>query len=271
LNLRGNNLQADLGDDRSVAAFRSMRSLRNVDLGENQLAGTIQPTALFATPRDVTVLLLDANQLSGAGFQNGNFANFTNLRRCRVDQNRFNGTLFSSWDEFPRLTELSVNDNQFTGALPTDIPAHLVAFVASNNALTGPLPESLISSSPTLEYLDLANNRLDGPLPHLFPPQLIHFDVHANALDGTISSSIIMGPPMERQQQTSSLEYFDITANNIRGSLAPLCDGIILSEALSVRADCLNIDEVVMIDCPCCTMCCHSVTGQCVDQETGWW
>jgi hypothetical protein len=290
LNLRGNQIRADLGgdDDEAVAAaLQAMRSLRFVDLGENQLVGTLQSTSLFATPQDVLVLLLDDNQLGGGAFRADNFVNFTNLRRCGIDRNQFDGPLFRSWNEFPRLAELTMNENRFTGPFPRDVPSHLQTLAAHNNALTGPWPASLVTSSPHLEHLDLANNKLDGTLPPvtdlLSATSLRHLDLRGNALTGTIGHDA-ENPPQNNTSSSSAaslsaFEYFDITFNQIHGgSLQPFCQGIRVSGI--VRADCLQaaVDNenhpsntttttMTSIDCPCCTTCCHAASGDCVDND----
>ncbi|KAJ3116429.1 hypothetical protein HDU96_009686 [Phlyctochytrium bullatum] len=76
--------------------------------------------------------------------------------------NKFNGSIPSSYSSLPSLRYLDIEFNGLTGSLPS-LPASIVYFSASANNLTGPLPD--VSNLTNLRYFDVILNRLSGKLP----------------------------------------------------------------------------------------------------------
>lgn len=252
LNLRRNNLRTsdEVIEGNNTLAFSELRSLKHVDLGENKLGGTLNATSLFQTPQDVKVLLLDDNMFSGFLPIQGH-GNFHNLRRLNVSQNQFEGDIFRSFDELPYVDEVTLHDNLFTGSLPElDPDSPLLYFEAGNNRFGGSIPESLVASS-RLAHLGLELNELDGTLPAITASQLRHLDVHGNQLSGSLEDLYL-------NDGLGSLFYFDISQNSLGGSMKSICDGRFPATLIS---DCLETTT----NCTCCTRCCQSSTGYCMD------
>lgn len=92
------------------------------------------------------------------------------------------------------LQELRLDNNQFTGSVPSTLPNSPQQLVLANNKLTGSLA-TLVSTDPgssALMRLDLAGNDLYGPLPADLGlhPNIKYINLQANRLNGSLPSSV---------------------------------------------------------------------------------
>ncbi|KAJ6699676.1 LEUCINE-RICH REPEAT RECEPTOR-LIKE PROTEIN KINASE PXC1 [Salix purpurea] len=101
--------------DGPMPEFKKIVSLRAVYLSNNHFSGVIP---------------LDA------------FDGMLKLKKVYLAQNKFAGAIPSSLTALPKLLDLRLEDNQFTGQLP-DLTQNLQSFSVSNNALEGPIPAGL--------------------------------------------------------------------------------------------------------------------------------
>jgi Leucine-rich repeat (LRR) protein len=120
------------------SSLGNLASLNWLYLRNNQLRDSI-PSSL-GNLRNLIWLDLRNNQLSGN--IPSSFSNLTNLVRLDLQNNQLNGTLPDL--NMPTLNSLFVNNNQFTGSIPTFI------------------------NMPNLSLLNLDSNRLSGSIPISF-------------------------------------------------------------------------------------------------------
>ncbi|KAG4113190.1 hypothetical protein ERO13_D13G208033v2 [Gossypium hirsutum] len=113
------------------------------------------------------------------------------------------------------LQLLDLSNNKLSGGIPRHLPMGLVLFDVSNNQLFGDIPSSMENMSH-LVTLDLSNNTLFGGTPSwmgkmLYLQELLMVNNH------------FKGPiPMEFCKFNGSLQFLDLSANNISGSLVTL-------------------------------------------------
>ena len=145
-------------------------SLFRLDLGFNNLSGVIPPKLLsMSYDTDGTFNLGNVVTLSG---------------------NQLSGPIPSElWDTVPATTALfvlEVDDNAFTGPLPSACPAARWRFYAHNNSIDGTIPTSW--SDCRLEMVRLNNNpELGGSIPANFSNSGIQsFDASYTSLSGVI-------------------------------------------------------------------------------------
>ncbi|CAK7345793.1 unnamed protein product [Dovyalis caffra] len=98
-----------------IPEFKKIVSLRAVYLSNNHFSGVIPPAA---------------------------FDGMLKLKKVYLAENEFTGAVPSSLAALPKLLDLRLEGNQFTGQLP-DFTQNLHSFSVSNNALEGPIPPGL--------------------------------------------------------------------------------------------------------------------------------
>ncbi|EPS58213.1 hypothetical protein M569_16602, partial [Genlisea aurea] len=99
--------------------------------------------------------------------------------------NRLDGDLPSDVLSIPSLRYLFLQDNGFSGGIPSELPPGIVVLDLSFNSLTGGIPSS-VRNLTRLTTLSLQNNSLSGSLPDIDLPRLRRFNVSFNHLNGTI-------------------------------------------------------------------------------------
>jgi len=159
LNLSNNRLSDDL--PKVLAQYPKLRVL---DISSNQLKGVLL-TEFFTMPTlqelhlennlingginlsssldqsHLQVLDLSRNQLSS--FFPDEFGSLTSLRVLNIAGNNFSGSLPTTIADMSSLDSLDISNNRFTGPLPNNMPKGLKDFNASENDLSGVVPEIL--------------------------------------------------------------------------------------------------------------------------------
>ncbi|XP_027355038.1 receptor-like protein kinase HSL1 [Abrus precatorius] len=177
-------------------------SLIRVLLSDNKFAGEV-PSGLW-TLRNLSALVLSNNSFSG---QLPSKLSST-MSRLDIRNNNFSGQISSGTSnlvvfdarnnmlsgEIPReltgsrLNTLMLDDNQLSGALPSQIISwqSLNTLTLSRNKLSGPIPIAM-ASLPNLVYLDLSQNAISGEIPPQFDQlKLIFLNLSSNQLSGNI-------------------------------------------------------------------------------------
>jgi hypothetical protein len=173
----------------------------------------------------------------------------TNMKFINTSQNTLSGTITTRITELARLEVFLVQNNDFTGSIPTTFSPFTWYIDLDGNRLTGSLPESWATSMPALENVFLNGNAVTGTLPTTLGQlsKLVSFQIRNNLLTGTIPSDL---------RQLISLESLLVMRNLLTGSVAgSLCSSS--HEWIDLGADCAEVD------CPCCTICCYDNRTRC--------
>jgi Leucine-rich repeat (LRR) protein len=239
VSLANNNFSQHVPD-----SWRQLSHLEVLDLHDNELRGTLPMltslrvlhgqnnrfTGLVPTTPNLEELRLDDNQLTGSvpgnvsrylkvlsvrkNFLGGSFPDsfgeqLSLLEILNVGENAMVGSL-QGCAGLERLQQLYVDQNLFQGLLPSFTTPSLVNLVASNNQLTGSLPDTLVVGavqtfdnttavvvvpSSTLKVLELRDNGFSGSIPATLLADLSNLkvlDLSANNdLVGTIPSYLV--------------------------------------------------------------------------------
>ncbi|KAL7480475.1 hypothetical protein ACHAW6_006166 [Cyclotella cf. meneghiniana] len=163
-------------------SFEALPNLQTLLLDNNAIAGTL-PASIAKLPSLVT-LRIHENDLIG------NLPDFTDaiyLEEAHLDENDFSGSLPTFGSK--RLRSLYLGRNAFTGTIPETIGdlTKLEDLYIQANHLVGPIPAS-ISKLTALQQLNLSFNRLTGPIPESLSDlmQLRELVLNDNRLTGNI-------------------------------------------------------------------------------------
>ncbi|XP_057772602.1 probable inactive receptor kinase At5g58300 isoform X2 [Salvia miltiorrhiza] len=111
------------------------------------------------------------------------------LRVLSFRSNRLSGNLPSDILSLPSLRYVFLQNNNFTGEIPSSLPPLLAVLDLSFNSLTGSIPLTF-QNLTHLTALSLQNNSLSGPIPDLDLPHLKRLNVSYNRFNGSIPSSL---------------------------------------------------------------------------------
>lgn len=166
------------GDFPPLSFFTSLRGLTDVQVGFNNIAGTV-PRNIFAKAPWLTTLGIQGNQLTGP----------MPLIACTQQQLAFYAAGNALTGTLGRILKSATLPNCTTDGGEGPIPADMTLDF-SNNRLTGPIP-SLAFSLPLLE-VHLDGNQLEGPLPSKFKchKTLGIFTASRNNLQGPLPSAL---------------------------------------------------------------------------------
>ncbi len=163
------------------------------------------------------------------------------LKNLNIVAYKVNGSLPASISNMKLLENLSIQAQSFKSAIPANIGKipNLVSLALVGN-LSGAIPESL-SEAKKLKFLDLSFNQLSGPIPASLSKlnKLEYLNVQSNQLTGNIPAEIFNLPYLtsfyadhnqlesipENLFASASLEFVDISYNNISGSLPSSASG----------------------------------------------
>lgn len=138
----------------------------------------------------VTAISLGNNALSG--YLHDCVGRLTHLTSLDVSQNSLTGTL-PTLTTLTQLTHLAVNNNGFSGALPSDLGqlTTLTRVSMQQNAFSGSVPSGY-SALTLLDTLNLASNQLTGAVPEIYGNMttLDAFYLEGNQLEGALPVSL---------------------------------------------------------------------------------
>jgi hypothetical protein len=193
---------------------------------------------------------------------------YPNLRYAYVQNTFISGSLPQSFFS-PRLIELDLWENQFSGSLSDELVRSLkqLSFLdLSANDLTGTIPIE-IGLLSNLELLYLDSNFFSGTIPSQMQAlkRLSNLWLANNELSGNL--------PVELASLVTGT--LQLSGNNLTGSLdLGYCNQT--DVFTKVRADCGGANPEV--ECSCCTTCCDSSSGNCTlnkealcSLETSWY
>ncbi|CAB78433.1 putative disease resistance protein [Arabidopsis thaliana] len=190
----------------------SLSKLEAFDIDGNSFSGTI-PSSLFMIP-SLDRLNLGRNHFSGP-LEIGNISSQSNLQILYIGENNFDGPIPRSISKLVGLSELSLSFwNTRRSIVDFSIFLHLKSLESLDLSYlnTRSMVEfSLFSPLMSLGYLDLSGISLKFSSTLHLPSSLIEYLI--------LTSCNISEFPTFLQNQTS-LEYLDISANQIEGQLS---------------------------------------------------
>ncbi|XP_075480238.1 LOW QUALITY PROTEIN: receptor kinase-like protein Xa21 [Primulina tabacum] len=190
-----------------------LRSLWLINLSENKLTGGV-PSDLYNIS-SVSYFMMSDNRLQGNIPWDIGFT-LPNLRFFRLDVNNFDGPIPSSLSNASFLESIYLSSNKFTGQIPKDFHrfsalqelfvndnrlegdisfisslincTKLLMIIATNNLLTGSLPDSIANLSIQLSALYIGDNQIHGNIPSGIQNLigLTNIDFENNFLEGPI-------------------------------------------------------------------------------------
>lgn len=108
------------------------------------------------------------------------------------------------------VVSLRMDNNQFTGSIPTEIGqlSNAIFLSMSKNALSGTIPAD-IGNLEQLEFFNATTNFIGGKLPDVFEGlvYLNSFEMALNFLTGTLPETLLLN--------TSVLEYLNLAGNSL--------------------------------------------------------
>ncbi|KAJ6979339.1 hypothetical protein NC653_027483 [Populus alba x Populus x berolinensis] len=137
--------------------------LKYLDLTRNYISGNIPEE--WASMKHLTNLSLTSNRLSGN--IPGYLGSFRSLTYLSLEANQFSGTIPSQLGDLVNLTDLILSSNQLEGTLPKTLAKlNLTNFRASDNNLSGRIPDFIGKYWSYLDRLELYASGLQGPIPN---------------------------------------------------------------------------------------------------------
>lgn len=225
-NLTGNLPRQTCFMNRSSSAAWTIFSVSN-----NSISGTIPPALLCSSPSaDNNInIYLGFNKLSGTLPSQVCFLNRSSnaaLQLLELVSNAVSGTVppgvLCGNPAANQLSTINIGNNHFSGTLPhqacllnRSADAALGFFAASDNLISGTIPEALVCGTPAAEqmiFVDLGVNCLSGVLPsqtcfmnRSSKASLQFFNINNNTVSGTIPPAMVCGTPAAESMQTLSL------------------------------------------------------------------
>lgn len=123
-----------------LADLLAMQTLQELHLENNMISGGINLSSSSGQSH-LQILDLSHNQLNS--YFPDEFGSLTDLRVLNIAGNNFSGSLPTSISDMSFLDSLDISENHFTGSLPNNMPKGLKNFNASQNDLSGVVPEIL--------------------------------------------------------------------------------------------------------------------------------
>lgn len=123
----------------NVESLQGLPHLRTMSVSNNNLEGTLPTLNKLGMLRSI---YFSRNKFSGA-IDGDCFKGMMSLKKLYLDKNAFTGEIPASIASLTRLVELSLEGNQFSGAIPVFKSVQCKVFNLSNNKLEGPIPNEL--------------------------------------------------------------------------------------------------------------------------------
>ncbi|MED6137375.1 LRR receptor-like serine/threonine-protein kinase ghr1 [Stylosanthes scabra] len=124
-----------------LADLLAVPTLHELHLEDNMLSGGLNLSSISKVQSDLQILELSHNKLNGH-FPD-DFGSLIGLKVLNIAANNFSGSVPTTIADMKSLDTLDISENLFTGPLPINMPKGLKYFNASNNDLSGVVPEDL--------------------------------------------------------------------------------------------------------------------------------
>ncbi|XP_059644656.1 pollen receptor-like kinase 4 [Cornus florida] len=134
-----------LTGDIDVDALASLPGLRILSFQNNKFEGSMPD---FKKLTALWNLYLSNNQFSGP-LSDDAFDGMNSLKKLYISNNMLKGNIPKSIVTLPKLIEARLEDNQFSGRVPSFQQKDLKMINLANNQLEGPIPDSLSNMTPS--------------------------------------------------------------------------------------------------------------------------
>lgn len=197
----------------SFASMVNLTQLEHLDLSGNYFSGNL-PSQLWSL-KNLKFLDLGHNQLTGPILTFfGSKLDLTRLVHLNFSGNNFSGTLPSQLGSLKNLEFLDLSRNRLTSPIPPSFGfmINLKLLDLSTNQLRGPIPQELCNLQK-LETLNLSMNSITGSIPpHIeYLKNIKQLDLNHNQLSGVIHLEF---------RNLSSLSYLDFSSNRFSGNVS---------------------------------------------------
>ncbi|XP_016461867.2 uncharacterized protein LOC107785146 [Nicotiana tabacum] len=192
-----------------------LKFLEVIDMSELVgLAGQIPPSIGLHLP-NLRKLNFLSNNFSGSLPQS--ICKLSKLEELYLQENSFSGFLPSCIGGLKNLRRLDIHSNKLSGAIPESITSltNLESLCFQDNFLNGNIPEN-IGNLQVLKELDLSNNSLTGIIPRSVAKlySISSLYLNDNQLEGEITLPSKPG-------QLSSLQFLRLQNNRLIGTIPP--------------------------------------------------
>ncbi|KAK1300220.1 Leucine-rich repeat receptor protein kinase EXS [Acorus calamus] len=219
-----------------------LKLLDNLVLSRNQLSGPIPGEICSGfqklNPPDSEFIqhhgVLDLSSNAFVGQIPPELASCTGLVELRLQGNGLNGSIPRVLASLSKLAYVDMSENFLTGRVGPEL-RNLQGLLLAHNRLSGPIPDKLSETMPSLVKLNLSRNSLTGPFPTsaLDIKSLTHLDISWNSLGGSIllsggrapllvlnvSNNFFSGELTQTLSNFTSLAVLDIHNNSITGAI----------------------------------------------------
>ncbi|RCV04780.1 hypothetical protein SETIT_1G028700v2 [Setaria italica] len=179
--------------------------LGNLEVSNNLLSGKLPDTLCYN--KNLYDLVVFNNNFSGV--LPANIGDCQTLDNIMAYSNNFTGEFPEKvWWAFPKLTTVMIQNNGFTGTLPSVISPNITRIEMGNNLFSGAVP----SSAPGLNVFKAENNQFFGALP-------ANMSGFANLTDLNLAGNRISGSIPPSIQSLKSLNYLNLSSNQISGDI----------------------------------------------------
>ncbi|XP_009598283.1 pollen receptor-like kinase 3 [Nicotiana tabacum] len=128
-----------LSGDIDVDSLVSLQGLRVLNLANNSFSGFIPEFFILGALKS---LFIDGNQFTGE-IPGDFFSKMSSLRKVWLSRNKFLGKIPDSLASLKYLLELHLENNEFSGTIPSLSQGTLISINLSNNKLQGEIPQVL--------------------------------------------------------------------------------------------------------------------------------
>ncbi|MEK6372465.1 MAG: fibronectin type III domain-containing protein [Acidobacteriota bacterium] len=213
-----------------VGCDETQSNVTNLDLGDNNLRGTLSPEiAKLPKLRDLQIY---ANELGGQ--LPGELGQLADIEDIYIDANQFTGQLPPQLGALKKLELLGMSANHFSGPIPPafgDMSALRELNLAAN-ALNGQIPADLTRLT-NLEVLNLTQNQLSGPIP-------VELGTLSKLRELSLSDNQLSGNIPAQLGNLAALQLLYASYNKLDGSIPPQLGQLRALEALYLSSNQLS-------------------------------
>ncbi|ESQ27742.1 hypothetical protein EUTSA_v10018093mg [Eutrema salsugineum] len=202
MNISKNGFQGNM-----PSSLGNMERIQYLDISHNNFQGKL-PRSFVMGCYSMVSLTLSHNNLSGEIFPES--VNFTDISELSMDNNQFTGKIGKGLRSLRYLELLDISNNNLTGVIPSWIGElkSLVVVLVSNNSLEGEIPVSLFNRR-FLQLLDLSANNLSGGIPpHVNSRYPVALFLQDNKLSGVVPDTLL-----------TNVTVLDLRNNRLSGNI----------------------------------------------------